>query len=305
MPFKNKATNSTEAKEIEITSDNQYIKWRYKNSLQWFNIVPLKELKGEPGSKGAPGLDGKAGVAGAKGEKGDRGERGLTGKAGKNGDPGIDGDQIELRKTATHIQWRYVGLLDGVWRDLVALSELTGKDGKDGKDGLNGKDGSDGLPGKDGKNGKQGPRGERGPQGYPGSSGPRGIGVPAGGTTGQVLAKTSNEDYNTQWVDQSSSGGGSVTSVNSKTGVVILTKDDIGLSNVDNTSDASKPISTATQTALDAKQDTLVSGTNIKTINGGSVLGSGDLVISTPANYDGGNASSVYGGAIIIDGGNA
>jgi hypothetical protein len=34
------------------------------------------------------------------------------------------------------------------------------------------------------------------------------------------------------------------------------------------------------QTALDAKQDTLVSGTSIKTINGSSVLGSGDLTIS-------------------------
>ena len=33
------------------------------------------------------------------------------------------------------------------------------------------------------------------------------------------------------------------------------------------------------QTALDAKQDDLVSGTNIKTINGSSVLGSGDLTI--------------------------
>jgi hypothetical protein len=34
------------------------------------------------------------------------------------------------------------------------------------------------------------------------------------------------------------------------------------------------------QTALDSKQDDLVSGTNIKTINGSSVLGSGDLVVS-------------------------
>jgi hypothetical protein len=56
--------------------------------------------------------------------------------------------------------------------------------------------------------------------------------------------------------------------------------DEIGLGNVDNTSDANKPISTATQTALNAKQATLVSGTNIKTINGSSVLGSGDLVVS-------------------------
>lgn len=34
------------------------------------------------------------------------------------------------------------------------------------------------------------------------------------------------------------------------------------------------------QAALDAKQDDLVSGTNIKTVNGNSLLGSGDLVIS-------------------------
>lgn len=59
-----------------------------------------------------------------------------------------------------------------------------------------------------------------------------------------------------------------------------LDKTAVGLVNVDNTSDGAKPISTATQTALDAKQNTLVSGTNIKTINGNSLLGSGDLVIS-------------------------
>ena len=37
------------------------------------------------------------------------------------------------------------------------------------------------------------------------------------------------------------------------------------------------------QTALDAKQATLVSATNIKTINGSTVLGSGDLVVSATA----------------------
>lgn len=36
---------------------------------------------------------------------------------------------------------------------------------------------------------------------------------------------------------------------------------------------------TGLQDALDAKQATLVSGNNIKTVNGVSVLGSGDLVI--------------------------
>ena len=57
-------------------------------------------------------------------------------------------------------------------------------------------------------------------------------------------------------------------------------KSTLSLNNVNNTSDANKPVSTAQQAALDAKQDTLVSATNIKTINGSSILGSGDIVVS-------------------------
>jgi hypothetical protein len=71
-----------------------------------------------------------------------------------------------------------------------------------------------------------------------------------------------------------------VQSVASKTGAVTLVKADVGLSSVDNTADADKPVSTATQTALNAKQATLVSGINIKTINDLSILGSGNLTIS-------------------------
>lgn len=44
-------------------------------------------------------------------------------------------------------------------------------------------------------------------------------------------------------------------------GNIDLTKSDVGLSNVDNTSDLNKPISTATQTALNGKENTIVAGT--------------------------------------------
>jgi hypothetical protein len=71
-----------------------------------------------------------------------------------------------------------------------------------------------------------------------------------------------------------------VQSVAGKTGSVSLAKGDVGLGNVDNTADADKPISSATQSALNGKQATLVSGTNIKTINGDSLLGSGNITIS-------------------------
>ena len=51
-----------------------------------------------------------------------------------------------------------------------------------------------------------------------------------------------------------------VTSVNTRTGAVTLTKSDVGLENCDNTSDADKPISTATQTALNAKVGSVTTG---------------------------------------------
>ena len=53
------------------------------------------------------------------------------------------------------------------------------------------------------------------------------------------------------WKD--GAGLGSVISVNNMTGEVILTKSNIGLGNVDNTSDANKPVSTAQQNALNLK----------------------------------------------------
>ena len=44
--------------------------------------------------------------------------------------------------------------------------------------------------------------------GPPGPAGPAGPGVPTGGTTGQVLEKTSSADYATAWVTLAAGGGG-------------------------------------------------------------------------------------------------
>ena len=56
--------------------------------------------------------------------------------------------------------------------------------------------------------GPPGPPGPAGPTGATGAQGPAGPGVAAGGTTGQVLKKTSAVDYATAW--QAESGGGGV-----------------------------------------------------------------------------------------------
>ncbi|MBD2107424.1 hypothetical protein [Nodosilinea sp. FACHB-13] len=53
-----------------------------------------------------------------------------------------------------------------------------------------------------------------------------------------------------------------VQAVAGRTGAVVLAKADVGLGNVDNTPDAAKPISTATQAALDLKAPLIVSQGN-------------------------------------------
>lgn len=64
---------------------------------------------------------------------------------------------------------------------------------------------------------------------------------------GQVLTRDSGAPGGFAWMPAP------VTSVAGKVGTVTLAKADIGLANVDNTSDANKPVSTAQQAALDGK----------------------------------------------------
>ncbi|TXI86917.1 MAG: hypothetical protein E6Q36_08360 [Chryseobacterium sp.] len=93
-------------------------------------------------------------------------------------------------------------------------------------------------------------------------------------------------------------GGGGVSSVNGNSGpAVVLTKSDIGLANVDNTSDVNKPISSATQTALNGKasfshthpQSDIV---NLVQPSGQIVYGSGTGVTSNANFYN--NLSTLY-----------
>lgn len=80
-----------------------------------------------------------------------------------------------------------------------------------------------------------------------------------------------------------------------------VTKSQVGLSNVDNTSDANKPVSTATQTALNAKQATLVSGTNIKTVNNTTLLGSGNVAVQATL-VSGTNIKTINGTSVLGSG---
>ncbi len=79
----------------------------------------------------------------------------------------------------------------------------------DGVNGTNGTDGKDGITPTIGDNGNwylgntdtgKPSRGATGETGAAGQDGQNGVGVPTGGTQGQVLAKIDNTNYNTQWI---------------------------------------------------------------------------------------------------------
>lgn len=101
--------------------------------------------------------------------------------------------------------------------------------------------------------------------------------------TGDVAIQTDNPGRGTyilrgtdptdvgDWVLQVSPTD-SVSSVNGYQGIVVLGKGDVGLSNVNNTADSAKPVSTAQQAALDAKVPT-----SRQVTAGTGLTGGGDL----------------------------
>ena len=144
---------------------------------------------GDPGPEGPAGPQGERGPAGADGAPGERGE---TGPQGPKGDPGPQGP--------------------------------AGADGAEGPQGPKGDPGPQGPPGEDGAPGAQGEQGPPGPAGQDGAQGPQGPagpGVAAGGTTGQMLVKSSDADYDTEWVTPGGGGGsGAVETASFNSGVV-------------------------------------------------------------------------------------
>jgi hypothetical protein len=116
---------------------------------------------------------------------------------------------------------------------LKAVMGFPGPQGVPGAPGAPGAKGDTGSTGPQGVRGEQGPIGEKGDQGIPGSG-------------GFVEAPTDGQSYGRKGQDTSWQA---------------ITKTLVGLGNVDNTTDAGKPISTATATALSGKEPTIAAGT--------------------------------------------
>lgn len=143
--------------------------------------------QGDTGPTGATGATGPQGPQGDTGPQGPQGPTGATGATGPAGVDGTDGNTVLNGAVAPTTEgvdgdfyintaiWEIHGPKSaGVWGSGVSLVGPAGADGVDGADGADGADG---------------------------------VGVPAGGTTGQVLAKATGTDYDTEWVDQTGGGG--------------------------------------------------------------------------------------------------
>ena len=136
------------------------------------------------------------------------------------GESGQDGREIELQKSDTAIQWRYVG--DQEWIDLVQLSEIKGDPGNTGAmanltigtvttlaAGSNATASIESNPDGSGYVLNLGiPEGEDGENGVSINN------IPPGGTTGQVLTKNSDSDHDLKWDDPK--GGGDTVNVDAE-----------------------------------------------------------------------------------------
>lgn len=151
------------------------------------------------------------------------------------------------------------------------------------------------IKGEKGDTGLTGPTGATGPQGVAGPTGATGPQGPAGadgtGTVNSVAALTIT-----------TTGTDLTSTVANSTSTPVITI------NVPSASATARGVLTSTDwTTFNTKQEALVSGTNIKTINGTSLLGSGDITISggggSVVQIDGGDASSTY--QSNVDGGTA
>ena len=186
---------------------------------------------------------GEKGETGATGPKGPEGPQGLQGPAGKDGqsfkivgsvnavgdlpEPStVEAGTAYFVGTITPRDVYVVNVKTSSWVNQGKLQGPEGPQGPKGEQGPQGVQGEKGDTGPKGETGEQGIQGPEGPQGLKGdtglqgpkgekgdtgATGPAGPGVVAGGTTGQVLGKASDNDYDVTWVDQTGGGESPVT----------------------------------------------------------------------------------------------
>jgi hypothetical protein len=181
-----------------------------------------------------PGAPGSAGPTGPTGPVGPTGSGGLAGISTDSYNIAVLGtdakvyvpDEVAVRHEPDPVDAHLE-----LWVDLddtfTPGAGPAGPPGPTGPSGATGATGSAGSPGSAGSAGATGPTGPTGPAGVgatgatgAGATGPTGptgatgpvgttgigVGLPTGGTTGQMLVKKSNSDYDTQWINPPAGG---------------------------------------------------------------------------------------------------
>jgi hypothetical protein len=156
-------------------------------------IQGIQGIQGETGPTGPQGPQGEVGPQGPQGEQGIQGIQGETGPQGLQGETGPQGIQGETGPQGP--------------QGIQGETGLQGPQGEQGIQGIQGETGPQGPQGIQGETGATGPQGEKGdtgdtgPQGPQGDPGTDGVGIPAGGNEGQILAKVSDDNYDTEWIN--------------------------------------------------------------------------------------------------------
>lgn len=156
--------------------------------------------KGDPGEQGPEGEQGPQGPQGQAGEQGPAGPAGTNGADGENGKtPVLTQSTINFIPSTTQNGQFTIGAEVEVGDPIIIA--CTGSGTYDGRSWVvvgsvmsfasTSHVAVVDVTGVTETTGEQGPKGKAG------------VGVPSGGTTGQVLAKTSDTNYDTEWVDQS------------------------------------------------------------------------------------------------------
>lgn len=256
-------------------------------------------LKGEKGDQG---------IQGVQGPKGDTGERGLQGPAGADGLTTsiivnsntynhVDGtitlpdyptvptkisaftnDTNYATQTYVNNQIANASLGGGevdlsgyVTKEVGNANQIQFADGQTFQDKLD-----TGIL--KGEKGDKGDTGEQGPQGIQGATGKQGIQGPKGDTGATPNITIGTVSTLGAGSNATASITGTAPNLTLNLGIPKGEKGDTGDSGSIDTSDFATK--TEVNTNLSKKQDKLVSGTNIKTINGQSLLGSGDITIT-------------------------
>jgi len=251
--------------------------------------------QGPAGPAGAQGAPGTAGPTGPQGEQGNPGLS-LNWRGSWVGQPTgyVTNDAVE-RNGSSYRALNYssgsdpeLDVASAHWY-LVALKGDQGIAGPAGIQGPAGVQGSQGIQGVAGPAGAQGVAGPTGATGATGSTGAQGVAGPKGdkgdqgiqGVAGigwdaaKLLAFTNISGLAADALPRGEAASTYATSsglaahVGDTANPHVVTKTQVGLSNVDNTSDLSKPVSTAVQNALDLKAasshnqsaETITSGT--------------------------------------------